>query len=169
LGVGAMMRRDGTAVFQRLGLGPLNRRQLLEALGWIVLLVILQSLGGVAWKAIDPEQVALVEELSQKLYQGFGFWHWLALAVGAGIGEEILFRGALQPVFGIWFTSILFAIVHVQYGFLTPATLVLLILALIIGHVRLRHNTTAAILVHFGYNFVLGMITLLAASASWYQ
>ena len=165
LGVGAMMRRDWTAVWQRLGLEAVTSRQLLESIGWIGLLVLLQTLGGAIWEAIDPEQVALVDELSQILYQDFGFWHWLGLAIGAGIGEEILFRGALQPVLGIWFTSILFAIVHVQYGFLTPATIVLLLLSLILGFIRRRHNTSVAILVHFGYDLTLALITLLAASA----
>ena len=162
LGVGAMMRRDWTAVFQRLGLEPVNSRQLIEAAGWIILLVVMQGVGGVAWQAINPEQVALVEGLSQKLYEGFTFWHWLALALGAGIGEEILFRGALQPILGIGFTSILFAIIHVQYGFLTPAILVLFLLSLILGFIRRRHNTTVAILVHVGYDLVLGMLTLIA-------
>ena len=165
LGVGAMMRRDWTAVLDRLGLGPINSRQILESVGWIVLLLILQTIGGIAWEAIDPEQVALVDEISQTLYQDFGIWHWLGLALGAGIGEEILFRGALQPVLGIWFTSILFAIVHVQYGLLTPATLVLFFLSLILGFIRQRHNTTVAIFVHFGYNLILGLNALLAAAA----
>jgi len=160
LGVGAIMRRDWTAVFQRLGLEAITSRQVIESLGWIVLLVLLQSLGGIIWEAIDPEQVTLVEELSELLYQDFGFWHWLGLAIGAGVGEEILFRGALQPVLGIWFTSILFAIVHVQYGFLTPATLVLLLLSLILGFIRQRHNTTVAILIHFGYDLTLALVTL---------
>ena len=164
LGVGAVMRRDWTAVFKRLGLGPVNGRQLLEALGWIVLLVVLQWIGSVVWEMIDPQEVAQVEALSERLYEGFGFWHWLALAIGAGIGEEILFRGALQPVLGIWFTSLLFAVVHVQYGLLNPATLVLFLLALILGHIKQRHNTNVAILVHFGYDLILALITLLAAT-----
>ncbi len=163
LGVGAMTRRGRTAVFKRLGLEPISSRQAIASIGWMVLLIILQTLGGIAWEAIDPDKVAQVGELSQKLYQDFGFWHWLALALGAGIGEEILFRGALQPVFGIWFTSILFAIVHVQYGFLTPATLVLFLLSFILGRIRQRYSTTVAILVHAGYNFTLGMITLLVS------
>ncbi len=163
LGVGAMMRRDWTAVFQRLGLERITARQAVESIGWIFLLVVLQSVGGLVWEAIDPEQIALVEELNELLYRDFGFWHWLALAIGAGVGEEILFRGALQPVLGIWFTSILFAIVHVQYGFLTPATVVLLLLSLILGYIRQRHSTSVAILVHFGYDLVLAMATLLIA------
>jgi len=165
LGVGAMMRRNWTAVFQRLGLEAITSRQIIESFGWILLLVLLQALGGAIWEAIDPEQVTLVEELSNLLYQDFGFWHWLALAIGAGIGEEILFRGALQPILGIWFTSILFAIIHVQYGFLTPATIVLFLLSLILGFIRQRHNTTTAILIHFGYDLTLAVATLLVASA----
>lgn len=165
LGVGAMMRRDWTAVFQRLGLKAVTPRQMVESFGWILLLILLQSLGGLIWEAIDPDQVALVEELNELLYQDFGFWHWIGLAIGAGIGEEILFRGALQPALGIWFTSILFAVVHVQYGFLTPATAVLLLLSLILGFIRQRHNTTVAILVHFGYDLTLALFTLLATGA----
>ena len=165
LGVGYKMRREGTAVLQRLGLEKLNGRQVIESIAWIALLILLQTMGGIVWERINPEDVALVESISQTLYQDFGFWHWLALAVGAGVGEEILFRGALQPVLGIGFTSILFAIVHVQYGLLTPATLVLFLLSFILGIVRRRHNTSMAILVHFGYDFALGMITLLATTA----
>lgn len=166
LGVGALLRRDWRAVFQRLDLGPVNGRQLLESLGWIALLVLLQALGGAAWEFLDPQGVAQVQALSERLYEGFGFWHWLALAIGAGVGEEILFRGALQPVLGIWFTSLLFAVVHVQYGLLNPATMVLFLLALILGYIKRRHNTTVTILVHFGYNLVLALITMLAATAA---
>lgn len=165
LGVGAYTRRRGTAVFQRLGLEPITLRQVVESAGWILLLLVLQIAGGAIWEATRPDEVALVEQISQSLYQNFTFWHWLAFAIGAGVGEEILFRGALQPVFGIWFTSVLFAIVHVQYGFLTPATIVLFLLALILGFIRQRHNTTTAVLVHVGYDLALGLFTLLASTA----
>lgn len=36
---------------------------------------------------------------------------WL-LALASGIGEEAFFRGALQPVAGLWLTSLLFAAAH---------------------------------------------------------
>ena len=35
----------------------------------------------------------------------------------AGIGEEILFRGAIQPWLGIWWTSLLFVVLH---GYISP-------------------------------------------------
>jgi len=37
---------------------------------------------------------------------------WISLA--AGIGEELLFRAALQPLLGIWLTSLLFLVVHTR-------------------------------------------------------
>ncbi|MGO4377199.1 CPBP family intramembrane glutamic endopeptidase [Pseudoduganella sp. RAF53_2] len=37
---------------------------------------------------------------------------WISLA--AGIGEELLFRGGLQPLLGIWLTSLLFVLLHTR-------------------------------------------------------
>jgi len=39
------------------------------------------------------------------------------ISLCAGIGEEILFRGIIQPHIGIWLTSILFVAIH---GYLNP-------------------------------------------------
>ena len=38
----------------------------------------------------------------------------LIISICAGVAEEILFRAALQPLMGIWITSILFMLVHAQ-------------------------------------------------------
>ena len=80
----------------------------------------------------------------------------------AAVGEELLFRGALQPVLGLGLTSVLFALIHVQYG-ITPFLLIVLILAVILGLIRRYFSTTIAIFVHVGYDFVLGMLVLLAS------
>ncbi len=39
---------------------------------------------------------------------------WFGL--GAGIGEELLFRGALQPIVGIWWASFIFTAAHFRSG-----------------------------------------------------
>jgi CAAX protease family protein len=39
---------------------------------------------------------------------------WIGLC--AGIGEELLFRGALQPLVGIWWTGLAFTLLHYQTG-----------------------------------------------------
>ena len=76
------------------------------------------------------------------------------IAFGAAVGEEIAFRGALQPIFGLWPTAVFFALTHVQYT-LTPATLLIVGVALGLGWLRKRFNTTAAIVAHFAYDFTL--------------
>jgi membrane protease YdiL (CAAX protease family) len=75
----------------------------------------------------------------------------LLIGVGAGLGEETLFRGAVQPVLGILPTSILFASMHVQYG---PSLLLgyVFVLSIGLGLLRRRINTTASFLAHAGYN-----------------
>lgn len=39
------------------------------------------------------------------------------ISICAGVGEELLFRAALQPLWGIWITSIVFVALH---GYLNP-------------------------------------------------
>ncbi len=39
------------------------------------------------------------------------------LSLFAGIGEELLFRGAMQPLIGIWLTSIIFVAIHGYFKF----------------------------------------------------
>ncbi|MBK6325420.1 MAG: CPBP family intramembrane metalloprotease [Chloroflexi bacterium] len=137
-------------------------QQLLTGIGWIVVLVVLQALGGALWTLMDSSQAKLVENISGELLGNIDtFGEWLLLAMATGLGEELLFRGALQPVFGLGFTALLFAFAHVQYG-LTPVTLVVFVIGIVLGLIRRKHGTAVSIFVHSGYNFALGMISLLA-------
>ena len=161
-GVGLFFRRDLDDVFYRLGLVKPTLRQLMMGSGVIVMLVLIQAIIGGIWALLNPEQAAQLGSLNDALLAGFdSIGEWFILAIASGIGEETLFRGALQPIFGLPLTSFLFAIVHIQYG-LTPITIVVFFLGLILGLVRRFTNTTVAIYVHFGYNFLLGLFTLLA-------
>jgi uncharacterized protein len=162
LGVGLYTRRDLRQTSARLGLLRPTGHQLLVGVGWILVLVVLQAVGGAIWTLIDSSQAELVESISGELLGDITtIADWFLLAAATGAGEELLFRGALQPVFGIGFTSFLFALAHVQYGF-TPVTLVVFVIGLILGFIRQRYSTTIAIFVHAGYNFTLGMLSLLA-------
>ena len=76
------------------------------------------------------------------------------LGASAGIGEEALFRGALQPRFGVVIPAIVFASLHgPQYGF-NVALLGLFGVSIILGLVRKQVNTTAAMIAHALYNAV---------------
>lgn len=39
------------------------------------------------------------------------------ISMCAGVGEELLFRGVLQPIFGIFLTAVVFVVIH---GYLNP-------------------------------------------------
>ena len=162
LGVGFLIRRRGSQVVNRLALQRPTAVHLLIAFALIAVLVVFQAIMGVIWAFLNPEQAELLTDLNELLLADFDtVWEWLLLALAAGIGEEILFRGALQPVLGLGFTSLLFALVHVQYGFST-ITIFFIVMAVVLGLVKRYTNTTTAIIIHVGYDFVLGLFALLA-------
>lgn len=173
-GAGYPIRRDWTAVLARLGLVIPTRTELMSGVRWIGLLILLQWIVGAIWATTNPEQAEQLTEVNDLLLTNVDtVWEWGLLALSAGIGEEILFRGAIQPVFGLPLTAVLFALGHVQYG-LTPVTFLIFVLGLILGIIRQRTNTTVAIIVHAGYNFILGLLALslpylerLAEEAAW--
>lgn len=161
-GVGLLVRRNGRQLIQRLGLEMPKPKHLLVAIVLIGVLVVFQGVAGFAWAALNPDQANAIEELNNILLSDMDtFREWFLLALAAGVGEELLFRGALQPVMGLGATSIIFALVHVQYGF-SPVLIFVIFLAVILGLVRRYYNTTTAIIVHVGYDFALGLLVLLA-------
>jgi len=154
VGVGFLTRRDFGATLERLGLRWMTARQ------WgLVMLVILLFLAFDytvlwVWQQLWPASHALVSDITTNLFSDLvGPLAALAVSLSAGIGEEVLFRGALQPRFGLVLTSLLFAVGHAHYG-LSPAMVEVFIVSLVLGLVRLRTNTTTCLVVHAGYDFL---------------
>jgi hypothetical protein len=80
----------------------------------------------------------------------------IILAAASSIGEELLFRGALLPWFGLWPQAIAFALLHVGPGrrFL-PWTASALVVGLGLGLVAdLTDNLGAPIVAHFTINLL---------------
>src|SRR5215211_3729041 len=164
LGVGAGIRRGLRETLARLGYGPITFMHL----GIIVLLIVVAFALSVAadslFSQLQPDLYRQVGEVSNALFNPKGLsplsavLFALLIGVGAGLGEETLFRGAIQPVFGIPATSVLFASMHVQYG---PSLLLgyIFVLAIGLGLLRRYINTTASFLAHAGYN-TLGILAV---------
>ena len=81
------------------------------------------------------------------------------VSVCAGVGEEILFRGALQPLCGITITSLLFVAIH---GYLNPKNWrisiygILMTIAIIsIGYMTLHVGIISAIIAHAMIDYYL--------------
>lgn len=161
-GVGLPARRTGPALNERLGLARPTAGQIWTGIRWMVFFVLLQGCISATWTLFNAAEAEQLRGINDAMLGNFDtVWEWFLLAASAGLGEELLFRGALQPIFGILPTSLIFAVSHVQYG-LTPATLAVFLLSIVLGIIRKRSNTTVAILVHAGYNFILGLLSLLA-------
>ncbi len=166
LGVGFGTRRSLQEVFQRLALRAPTLRELYVGLG--VAFALFWTVQGlmVLWQLLLPPQVVEQQtEVSGLIASnistlGMAFW----LAFTAAVGEEIAFRGALQPIFGMWLTSAVFALAHMQYAF-TPALGIIFLVSLGFSWARRRYNTTVAIVAHFLYNFALAAMVVFARYA----
>ncbi|HEX6548947.1 MAG TPA: CPBP family intramembrane glutamic endopeptidase [Candidatus Dormibacteraeota bacterium] len=77
------------------------------------------------------------------------------IALAAGVCEEALFRGALQPRLGLIWTAVVFASVHSEYG-LSLDTAAVLVLAVGLGLIRRFTNTSASTVTHVTYNALVG-------------
>jgi len=153
-GVGLCVRRDIRQTLDRLGVQSLHRRQ------WVWTAVTLAALLGTevvisaAWERLDPVGFQRVGGLTDAFVSSFlSPWGAVTVGLAAGVGEELLFRGALQPRFGLLTTAILFTIAHVQYS-VSPALVGIFAIALGLGLLRARLNTTACIIVHAAFNFL---------------
>ncbi len=154
VGVGFLIRRTPRETWQRLGLRRITWRQTGLVAGLTVLIVVFYYGVDWVWRILAPESYDMVNALSEVLYSGaMGIWQGLLVSLVVGVTEELFFRGALQPRFGLLLTAVLFTVAHVQYG-LTPATLEVFGGALALGWLRQRTHTTACILLHVLYNLV---------------
>lgn len=80
----------------------------------------------------------------------------LILALASSIGEELLFRGALLPWFGVWIQGGVFALLHVGPGRrFIPWTISALVLGLAFGWLaEWTGNLGGPIAAHFAINFL---------------
>lgn len=161
VGVGLWIRRDGRSTLERLGLRRPTWKQLAAAAGITAALLAFDFGTSLAWKGVAPASYDLMERVSENLFGNLAtVGGAIVLGLSAGISEELLFRGAIQPRLGLLLAAVLFAIGHIQYG-LTLATLEVFIIGLVLGLVRKRSSTTLCIVIHAGYNafgVLLGML-----------
>ena len=149
-GVGWLVRRRWPETAERLGLGAVKLSHagiiLAGIAGAVAINAGMESLQRVAL----PELWRQDQEVTAMIATKMAVWTALVLGLSAGLGEEIVLRGALQPRLGVVLTSVVFACGHVQYSWFGMLTIALL--GILLGLVRLRTNTTVAIVVHGLYD-----------------
>lgn len=163
VGVGAGQDRNWREALGRLGMRWPTGGEVTVSIGIAVALVGFQFGASLVWMVLTPQGLFEQQtELSEAIAGSVtSFSAAFLVALFSSLGEETAFRGALQPVLGLWQTAILFAFTHVQYQF-TPALVIILVVGLALGWVRKHFGTVPAVLAHFLYNFTLLSLAVLA-------
>jgi hypothetical protein len=140
---------DVYSPYDRAGWWHLVSPALGAAFGLLVVLASRWAVARLGWaRALHRDFRALLGDVSTR--------EILVLALASSIGEEILFRGALQPWLGLVPQAALFALLHVGPGrrFL-PWTAWALVIGLAFGGlVHLTGDLGAVIVAHFTINFL---------------
>ena len=153
--VGLWVGRDLRAVRARLGLGGMRLRHAAIAVAGLAAVSGLNA--GMEWiERTQYHSLWLRDQDAVKLIAGdISVVAALVLGVSAGVGEELMVRGALQPRVGLVWASLLFAAGHVQYTWFGMLTIVLL--GVTLGTVRKTANTTTAVIVHVLYDILAAL------------
>lgn len=163
LGVGLFIRRPPRAALVRLGVVLPTGAQVILALAAAGVFYGVgngvDALGHVITPGLADKVDAANHRLFGQLDDPVGI---VTIALSAGICEELLFRGAMQPRLGVLWTSLVFAAVHTQYG-LSLDTLAVFVLAIGLGLLRRFANTTTSTICHVAYNALVGI----TVSGAW--
>lgn len=159
-GVRLRWRRSPAETVARLGLVAPTPRTLLVGVATAAVLVGVAIGGAALTKALSPTIAENIVRINAQTEANIGGLAAAAVAaVLIGVAEELLFRGAIQPLYGVFFTALAFAALHTQYGF-GVAPLTVFAIGLVLGVARRYANTSATILAHV--LFVVVMVTLVA-------
>ncbi|PAD79689.1 CPBP family intramembrane glutamic endopeptidase [Paenibacillus campinasensis] len=97
--------------------------------------------------------------INEMLFRARPVWHIFVIALVVSICEELLFRGAIQHAFGPYWTSILFALIHVRYLRHWLPTGWVFLSSYGLGYVYIHTGTLwAPILCHFLIDFISGLL-----------
>lgn len=83
----------------------------------------------------------------------------IQVSLFAGAGEELLFRGALQPVLGIWLTSLVFVGIHGYFKFKSIGHilfgLLMFALSMLLGSIYAHAGLLSAMAAHAFYDVIM--------------
>jgi len=117
---------------------------------WAVFHSLRKASSGVRF--LEPVRRLLEDELFPML-SSIGPLQIVLLAALAGVGEELFFRGLLQPRIGLVLASVAFGVVHGPQWDLWPLALWATVMGWILGLMYVYSNSlTLPILVHAGYD-----------------
>lgn len=106
-----------------------------------------------------PEEAADDGGVNERLFRQRPVWHIILISLIVAVCEELLFRGAVQHAFGPYWTSILFAAIHVRYLKHWIPTGLVFAISYGLGWIYIETGTLwAPIAAHFAIDAVSGLI-----------
>lgn len=158
IAVGYRNYRTGAEATARLGLRKPTLFEVGIGLAAVVPAFIFSMIGSLLTSIFQPEAVDRLTETIENMTTGVqNPLGALLLGLCTGIGEEVLFRGAIQPRFGIGLTAVFWAALHTQYE-LTWVIVGLILMGVMLGFIRRYYGTTAAIITHAVYNALVVLL-----------
>lgn len=108
---------------------------------------------------VMPEQMYFDGGLNERIFQSRSVIHIAFIAAMVSFSEEILFRGVIQTHFGLFISSLIFAVIHYRYLFNWFLLLNIIILSFFIGFIfEATNNLAVTIFMHFLIDFLLGLM-----------
>ncbi|CAM2803473.1 CPBP family intramembrane glutamic endopeptidase [Paenibacillus sediminis] len=108
---------------------------------------------------VVPEDIMNDGGINEMLFRHRPVWHILIIALVVAICEELLFRGAVQYAIGPYWTSIVFALIHVRYLKHWIPTGWVFLSSYGLGYIYIQSGTLwAPIVCHFLIDLISGLI-----------
>jgi membrane protease YdiL (CAAX protease family) len=153
-------------------------------LAWIVLLIQQRSIGqllkldqwqtalywGCGFAAVviaadvlitrlAPEKIMNDGGVNDRIFRGRAVWHIALISLIVALCEELLFRGAIQHAIGLYWTSILFTVLHIRYLKHWIMTGLVFCISYGLGWIYIQTGTLwAPIIAHFAIDFIMGCL-----------
>lgn len=106
-----------------------------------------------------PEEAADDGGVNDRIFRTRPVWHIAVLSFVVAVCEELLFRGALQHAIGPYWTSIIFATIHVRYLKHWIPTGLVFSISYGLGWIYMQSGSILApIIAHFLIDFIMGLI-----------
>ncbi|GBG12065.1 CPBP family intramembrane metalloprotease [Paenibacillus sp. MY03] len=106
-----------------------------------------------------PEDASDDGGVNDRIFRSRAVWHIAVISLVVAICEELLFRGAIQHAIGPYWTSIVFAAIHVRYLRHWIPTGLVFSISYGLGFIYEESGTLwAPIIAHFAIDFIMGLI-----------
>ncbi len=106
-----------------------------------------------------PDEVSDDGGVNDRIFRMRPVWHIALISFVVAICEELLFRGAVQHAFGPYWTSIIFAAIHVRYLRHWIPTGLVFSISYGLGWIYIHSGSIwAPILAHFAIDLIMGLI-----------